>query len=62
MIDDFAKPAWVDNHEKLAADVAAGLARLARRLRRRGSAKDETPAVTPHRGKRRRPQPRAPTG
>jgi hypothetical protein len=45
MIDDFAKPAWVDNHEKLAADVAAGLARLARRLRRRASAKDETPAA-----------------
>jgi hypothetical protein len=61
MIDDFTTPAWADNHEKLAADVAAGLARLARWLRR-AKAKDETPAVTPHRGKRRRPQPRAPTG
>jgi GNAT superfamily N-acetyltransferase len=34
MIDDFAKPAWAEAHEKFSADVAAGLARLARWLRR----------------------------
>jgi hypothetical protein len=44
MIDDFAKPAWADAHEKFSAGVAAGLARLARWLRRRAKAKDETPA------------------
>jgi hypothetical protein len=61
MIDDFAKPAWAENHEKFSADVAAGLARLARWLRRRAKAEDETPGVTPHRGKRCRPQPHTPT-
>jgi GNAT superfamily N-acetyltransferase len=41
MIDDFAQAAWVDNHEKLAGDVAAGLARFARWLRRRAKTKDD---------------------
>ena len=36
MIDDFAQPAWAEAHEKLAVDVAAGLARW---LRRRAKAK-----------------------
>jgi hypothetical protein len=44
MIDDFAKPAWADAHEKFSADVGGGLARLARWLRRRAKAKNETPA------------------
>lgn len=57
MIEPFARMAWAENHEKLSTDVAAGLARLARWLRRRAKAKDETPAATPHRGKCRRPQP-----
>lgn len=35
MIDDFVKPGWVDGHDKFSADVAAGLARLTRWLRRR---------------------------
>jgi hypothetical protein len=60
VIEDFAQPAWVEAHEKFAADVAAGLARLGRWLRRRARTNDEAPAVTPHRGKGRRPQPRAP--
>jgi GNAT superfamily N-acetyltransferase len=33
MIDDFYQPAWAEAHEKFAADVSAGLARLARWLR-----------------------------
>jgi GNAT superfamily N-acetyltransferase len=33
MIDDFARPAWAECHEKFAADVAGGLARLSRWLR-----------------------------
>lgn len=45
MIDDFAKPAWVDAHEKFSTDVAAGLTRLARWLRRRNKPKGETPGV-----------------
>jgi len=49
--DDFAHPAWVEAHEEFAADVDAGLARLARWLRRPAKAKDETPAVTPRRGR-----------
>jgi len=40
MIDDFARSDWADNHEKLSADVAAGLARLGRWLRRSAKAKD----------------------
>jgi hypothetical protein len=60
MIDDFARPAWADNHEKFAGDLAAGLTRLARWLRRRTKAKDEPPAVTPHCGKGLRPKPRTP--
>jgi hypothetical protein len=51
MIDDFARPAWADAHEKFAADVIAGLTRLGRWLRRRAKAKNQTPAVTPRRGK-----------
>jgi hypothetical protein len=35
MIDDFAQPASAEAHEKFAADVVAGLPRLARWLRRR---------------------------
>jgi hypothetical protein len=58
MIDDFARPAWVDNHETFAANVAAGLARLARWVR--AKANDETPAVTLHRGKGLRSKPRTP--
>jgi GNAT superfamily N-acetyltransferase len=41
MIDDFARPEWAEAQEKFAADVAAGLARLARWLRRRAKVKDE---------------------
>jgi hypothetical protein len=55
MNDDFLKSGWAEAHDKFAADVAAGLARLARWLRRRAKAKNETPAVPPHRGKGRRP-------
>jgi len=40
MIDDFARPAWAEAHEKFAADVAGGLARLARWLRRRAETKE----------------------
>ncbi|MFL6759051.1 GNAT family N-acetyltransferase [Sphingomonas sp.] len=40
MIDDFYTPAWADAHEKFGADLVAGLARLARRLRPRDAAKD----------------------
>jgi len=61
VIDDFAHPAWADTHEQFAADVAAGLARLGRWLRRRARAKDEPPVVIPHRGKAGRPQPRTRT-
>lgn len=46
MIEPFAQPAWAEAHEKFAADVLVGVARLARWLRRRGKAKDEPPAVT----------------
>jgi GNAT superfamily N-acetyltransferase len=45
MIDPFAQPAWAESHEKFSADVAAGLARLARWLGRRAEAKEEIPAV-----------------
>jgi GNAT superfamily N-acetyltransferase len=41
MIDDFATPAWAEAHEKFAADVVAGFARLARWLRR-GAKADAT--------------------
>src|SRR5438552_2060525 len=41
MIDDFATPAWADAHEKFSGDMAAGLARLARWLRRRANARDD---------------------
>jgi hypothetical protein len=34
MIEPFADRAWADAHEKFSADVAAGLARLARWFRR----------------------------
>jgi ribosomal protein S18 acetylase RimI-like enzyme len=37
MIDDFARPAWVEAHEKLAADVAGAVARLARWRRGRAA-------------------------
>lgn len=40
VIDDFAGAAWADAHEKLAADVAAGLARFVRWLRRGARTKD----------------------
>ena len=40
MIDDFATPVWANSHEKFSADVAAGLGRLARWLRRRGDDHD----------------------
>src|SRR4051794_12478021 len=46
MIDDFYQPAWADAHEKFTAEVSAGLAHLARWLRRRAKGKDETPPVT----------------
>jgi GNAT superfamily N-acetyltransferase len=42
MIDDFYGQAWAENHEKFAADVVAGLSRLARWLRRLAKAKDGT--------------------
>lgn len=42
MIDEFAKPAWADSHGRFSADVTAGLAHLARWLRRRAKAKDGT--------------------
>src|SRR5438270_3848452 len=41
MIDDFATLAWAEGHERFAADVADGRARLARSLRRRAKAKDD---------------------
>ena len=41
MIDDFAGPAWAECHEKFAADLAAGLARLARWLRRPAKTRDD---------------------
>jgi GNAT superfamily N-acetyltransferase len=41
MNEDFAHPAWAEAHERLAADVDAGLARLARWLRRRAKGKDD---------------------
>jgi GNAT superfamily N-acetyltransferase len=41
VIDDFARAAWVDNHDRLAVDVDAGLARFARWLGRRAKAKDD---------------------
>jgi GNAT superfamily N-acetyltransferase len=41
MIEPFAEPAWADNHERFSADVAAGVARLARWLRRRAEAQDD---------------------
>ena len=34
MIQPFADRAWAETHEKFSADVAAGLARLARWVRR----------------------------
>src|SRR6476469_198171 len=40
MIDDFATPVWANSHERFSADVAAGLGRLARWLRRRGDDHD----------------------
>jgi len=40
MIDDFAMRAWAEAHEKFSADMAAGLARLTRWLRRRAKAKN----------------------
>jgi GNAT superfamily N-acetyltransferase len=46
MIDDFARPAWAETHEKFATDVAAGLARFAPWLGR-ARADGETAAVTP---------------
>jgi len=39
MNEDFAHPAWAEIHEKFGTDVAAGLARLARWLRRRAEVK-----------------------
>ena len=42
MIEPFAQPAWADSHGRFSADVTAGLARLARWLRRRAKAKDGT--------------------
>ena len=41
MIDDFATLAWAEGHERFAADVADGLARLARWLRRRAKTEDD---------------------
>ena len=46
MIDDFAKPAWAEAHDKFAADLTAGIAHVARWLRSRAKAKDLIPAVT----------------
>ena len=46
MIEPFAQQAWADAHERFSADVAAGLARLARWLRRRAKAGDGTPNAT----------------
>ena len=46
MIDPFAQAAWADAHERFSADVAAGLAGLARWLRRRAKAGDGTPNAT----------------
>ena len=40
MIEPFAHPAWPEAHEKLAADVASGIARLARALRPRAKTED----------------------
>jgi len=51
MNDDFAHPAWAEAHRKFAADADAGLARLARWLRRRAEAKDDTEkTAAPHAG------------
>jgi hypothetical protein len=58
MIEDFNTPAWADHHEKLSADVSAGITRLARWLRRRAKTKAEAPAVTPRRRTGLRPKPR----
>jgi GNAT superfamily N-acetyltransferase len=44
MIDDFATLAWAEGHQKFAADLAAGLAHVARWLRRRAKAKDDSGA------------------
>jgi len=52
MIDPFVQPAWADAHERFSAEVAAGLAHVARWLRRRAKAEDESPAVTPGRDRR----------
>ena len=41
MNDDFLKAGWAEAHEKFGADVAAGLARLARWLRRSAQSKDD---------------------
>jgi GNAT superfamily N-acetyltransferase len=51
MIDPFVQ-AWAESNEKFSADVAAGLARLARWLGRRAKPKDGTPAVTLGGGRR----------
>jgi len=51
MIDDFTTPAWADSHERFSADVTAGLARLARLLRRRDKDKNETPGGAPDGGR-----------
>lgn len=56
MIDDFYGQAWAEAHEKFAAEVSAGFARLARWLRRRAEPKTETPAATTDPGKGRRPR------
>jgi GNAT superfamily N-acetyltransferase len=47
MIDDFAQPACAEAHGKLAAHLAAALARLARRLRRgaKASGEGESPSA-----------------
>lgn len=55
VIEPFADPAWADAHEKLSAEVAAGLAGLGAWLRRRAKPKKETPAMTSPRGKGRPP-------
>ena len=44
MIDDFLGPAWAEAHERFAADVVTGFARLAGRLRRRAKAGDDNRA------------------
>jgi GNAT superfamily N-acetyltransferase len=41
MIEDFARPAWAEAHEEFAAEVAAGLARVARWLGRAAQVKDD---------------------